>query len=216
MQQNSPEQNYHQEDEIDLKELFGILWAKKTFIISITTAITLIAGIYAFNKTPIYKATALVEIGSYKFHNTVFINNNNNNNNNKILIDSSADLSKKLNLLFPKTVTSKPKKLNSFLEIKSTSISVDLAKEKVKKTTDYLIALHDKHLNKTKVELESIKGNLVYNYKNSQVIGSIKGSTIQPKINLIITVGFIAGFILSIFLVFIMNAFRKEDDKTIA
>ena len=89
MQTNTPEQNYYQEDEIDLKELFGILWAKKTLIIGITTLITVIAGIYAFNKTPIYEATALVEIGNYK-----------NNNNNNVLVDSVPELVKKLNLLF--------------------------------------------------------------------------------------------------------------------
>ena len=38
-------------------------------------------------------------------------------------------------------------------------------------------------------------------------------SAIKPKKKLIVAVAFIAGFILSIFLVFIMNAFRKDDDK---
>ena len=41
-------------------------------------------------------------------------------------------------------------------------------------------------------------------------------SAIKPKKKLIVAVAFIAGFILSIFLVFIMNAFRKEDDKAVA
>ncbi len=41
-------------------------------------------------------------------------------------------------------------------------------------------------------------------------------SAIKPKKKLIVAVAFIAGFILSIFLVFIMNAFRKEDDKVVA
>jgi len=41
-------------------------------------------------------------------------------------------------------------------------------------------------------------------------------SSIKPKKKLIVAVAFIAGFILSIFLVFIMNAFRKEDDKVAA
>jgi uncharacterized protein involved in exopolysaccharide biosynthesis len=36
---------------------------------------------------------------------------------------------------------------------------------------------------------------------------------IKPKKRLIVAVAFIAGFLLSIFLVFIINAFRKEDDK---
>ena len=63
MQTNLPEQNYYQEDEIDLKQLFKTLWDKKALISTITLLITLIAGVYAFNKTPIYGATALVEIG---------------------------------------------------------------------------------------------------------------------------------------------------------
>jgi len=39
---------------------------------------------------------------------------------------------------------------------------------------------------------------------------------IKPKKKLIVSVAFIAGFILSIFFVFIMNAFRKEDDRVSA
>jgi LPS O-antigen subunit length determinant protein (WzzB/FepE family) len=41
-------------------------------------------------------------------------------------------------------------------------------------------------------------------------------TAIKPKKKLIVAVAFIAGFILSIFLVFIINAFRKEDDKVSA
>ena len=214
MKQNTLEQNYYQEDEIDLKQLFKTLQLKKNFILGITATITILAGIYAFNKAPTYGATALIEIGSYKFHNTVFINNN--NNNNKINIDNPADLTKKLNLLFPKATTSKPKKLNSFIEIRANSTSVNLAKKEIQKITDYLIDSHFEYLKKTKNELESIKGTLVYNYRNSKIIGNIAGEVVQPKKKLIIAVAFIAGFILSIFLVFIMNAFRKEDDRVSA
>ena len=39
---------------------------------------------------------------------------------------------------------------------------------------------------------------------------------IKSKKKLIVTVAFITGFILSIFLVLIMNAFRKEDNKITA
>jgi LPS O-antigen subunit length determinant protein (WzzB/FepE family) len=39
---------------------------------------------------------------------------------------------------------------------------------------------------------------------------------IKPKKKLIVTVAFVTGFIFSIFLAFIMNAFRKEDDKAIS
>jgi len=328
MQTNKPEQNYYQEDEIDLKELFGVLWAKKTLIISITAVITIMAGIYAFNKTPIYQATALVEIGNYKLHN----NNNNNNNNNKAILDSTTDLSKKLNLLFIDMLKNEkdreseissisvPKKSNNFIEIKAEATSNKLASEEIIKVVVYIKNKHQKILNDVKnrreleiknieVKINNIKNKeikllskkikiqqsnlddyknqlntigrnikdientnpaltalklmekrdlssfilelnlqlmdmrnkkdelettsinqllekkqlvksmmLPHNYKNSEVIGRVitNDYPIKPKKKLIVAVAFIAGFILSIFLVFIMNAFRKEDGKAVA
>ena len=288
MSQKIPEQNFYQEDEIDLKELFKVLWAKKILIISITFIITLLAGIYAFNKTPIYEATALVEIGNYKLHNN---NNNNNNNNNKASLDSTADLSKKLNILFidmvknekdrEKLITSisAAKKVNSFIEIKAEATSNELASKEILKVVSYIKTQHqtklknvledrksridsinrqintiknkqlellskDKNLNGDEALLNSlqlismINGELGIqsisglikekteltlllnerNYKNSEIVGKVIVSDYptKPKKKLIVAVAFIAGFILSIFSVFIMNAFRKEEDKATA
>jgi len=320
------EQNYYQEDEIDLKELFKILWSKKILIISLTSVITLLAGIYAFNKTPIYEATALVEIGNYKLHN------NNNNNNNKAILDSTADLSKKLNLLFIDMLKNEkdrkveissisvPKKSSNFIEIKAEAISNEIASREILRVVDYIKNKHQKilndvknrreleiknintkidnikskeikllsekidiqqaNLNDYKLQLNTIGKNikdiensnpaltalklmekrdlssfilelnlqlmdmrnqkdelettsinqllekkqlvesmmLPHNYKNSEGIGRVitNDHPIKPKKKLVVAVAFIAGFILSIFLVFIMNAFRKEDDKTTA
>ena len=317
------EQNYYQEDEIDLKELFKILWSKKILIISLTSVITLLAGIYAFNKTPIYEATALVEIGNYKLHN---------NNNNKAILDSTADLSKKLNLLFIDMLKNEkdrkveissisvPKKSSNFIEIKAEAISNEIASREILRVVDYIKNKHQKilndvknrreleiknintkidnikskeikllsekidiqqaNLNDYKLQLNTIGKNikdiensnpaltalklmekrdlssfilelnlqlmdmrnqkdelettsinqllekkqlvesmmLPHNYKNSEVIGRVitNDHPIKPKKKLVVAVAFIAGFILSIFLVFIMNAFRKEDDKTTA
>ena len=283
MQQNSTEQNYYQEDEIDLKELFKVLWLKKNFIIGITAVITLLAGIYAFNKTPTYEATALVEIGNYK--------NNNNNNNNNVLVDSVPELVKKLNLLFidllknekdrEATITSisTVKGTSSFINIKSESTSNKLASNEINKIITYIQNKHqtelenilnnrkskitsiDRQINTIKnkqLELLSNKNDLngneallnslqlismingelgvqsisglikektelglllnKRNYKNSEVVGRIitNDYPIKPKKKLIVAIAFIAGFILSIFLVFIMNAFRKEEDKVVA
>ncbi len=321
MQQNTPEQNYYQEDEIDLKELFKTLWDKKNFIISITAVITILAGVYAFNKTPIYQATALIEIGNYKL--------NNNNNNNKAILDSASDLSKKLNILFIDmfknekdrefeiTSISNSKKVNNFIEIKSEAISNEIASREILKVVAHIKNNHQKILDDVKnrreleisnidTKIDNIKNKeirllskkiniqqanldnykqqlntigknikdientnpaltalklmekrdlssfilelnlqlmdmrnkkdelettsinqllekkqlvesmmLPHNYKNSEVIGRVitNDYPIKPKKKLIVVVAFIAGFILSIFLVFIMNAFRKEDDK---
>jgi len=279
MQQNLTEQNYYQEDEIDLKELFKILWDKKNFIISITAIITILAGIYAFNKTPIYEATALIEIGNY--------NNINYNNNNKVLVDSVPELVKKLNLLFidllknekdrKATITSisTTKGVSGFLDIKSEASSNELAVNEINKVVSYIQNKHQTELenilNNRKSRITSLErqintiknkqlallsnkddlnenqalfNNLQFismindeqtielineksaldvllnkrNYNNSKVVGRIATNNhpIKPKKKLIIAVAFIAGFILSIFLVFIMNAFRKEDDKVAA
>ena len=51
------------EDEIDLRELFKTIWAKKVFITIFTFAITILAAVYAYTKTPTYEVKSFVEIG---------------------------------------------------------------------------------------------------------------------------------------------------------
>ena len=58
MQQLTSEPQHYQDDEIDLRELSRTLYAAKKLIISITVAITVLAGIYAYTKTPNYENTA--------------------------------------------------------------------------------------------------------------------------------------------------------------
>ena len=57
MQQNLTEQNYYQEDEIDLKQLFRSLADRKWFIFGFTGLITVLAIAYALFITPTYKAS---------------------------------------------------------------------------------------------------------------------------------------------------------------
>ena len=54
---------YQQEDEIDLKELWKTLMKRKWFIVIFTSIVTILAIIFSLVKTPIYEATALIEIG---------------------------------------------------------------------------------------------------------------------------------------------------------
>ena len=84
MQENKP----LEEDEIDLKELFKTIWAKKIFIVIFTLVVTILAGFYAYIKTPIYEAKGLVEIGEYKINNTT-----------KNSVDDASTLEKKRNYL---------------------------------------------------------------------------------------------------------------------
>jgi len=74
---STSEQNYYQEDEIDLKQLFRSLADRKWFIFGFTGFITAIAVIYAFKVTPTYEShisflapseTSVLEINKAKLN----------------------------------------------------------------------------------------------------------------------------------------------------
>ena len=164
-----------EEDEIDLRELFLTLQKNKKIIILVTSVVTLLALAYAFAKTPIYEARAMLEIGNYKLDN--------NNNNNKVQLDNDYQLSKKLNILFvdihknDKNVKSKivsitvPKKSNVFLEIKAEGISNALATKSINEVVKYVQASHQKILDDVKkrreFEIENIDRK-IFNIKNKE------------------------------------------------
>lgn len=53
-----------EEDEIDLKEVFGTLYRYRYMILSLVILFTLASGVYAYFKPNVYKASATVEVGS--------------------------------------------------------------------------------------------------------------------------------------------------------
>ena len=151
MQENKP----LEEDEIDLKELFKTIWAKKIFIVIFTLVVTILAGFYAYSKTPIYEAKALVGIGEYKINNT-----------SKIFVDDASNLEKKLSTLFvdmEKNLKDKTseisnisvvKGLKNFLEIKSESTSNEEAKNEILKVLTFVQNEHEKILDDVKKQKE--------------------------------------------------------------
>lgn len=151
MQENKP----LEEDEIDLKELFKTIWAKKIFIVIFTLVVTILAGFYAYIKTPIYEAKALVEIGEYKINNTT-----------KNSVDDASTLEKKLSTLFvdmEKNLKDKTseisnisvvKGLKNFLEIKSESTSNEEAKNEILKVLTFVQNEHEKILDDVKKQKE--------------------------------------------------------------
>jgi LPS O-antigen subunit length determinant protein (WzzB/FepE family) len=139
-----------QEDEIDLKELFKTIWAKKIFIVIFTLVVTILAGFYAYSKTPIYEAKALLEIGEYK----------------KNPVDDAVALEKKLSTIFidmEKNLKDKTsqisnisvvKGLKNFLEIKSESTSNEEAKNEILKVLTFVQNEHEKILDDVKKQKE--------------------------------------------------------------
>ena len=58
---NVHEKSY--DHEMNLLEIFNILWSKKLFIVAFTSSLTVISIFYAINKTPIYVVKRIFEIG---------------------------------------------------------------------------------------------------------------------------------------------------------
>ncbi|WP_165786977.1 Wzz/FepE/Etk N-terminal domain-containing protein [Aliarcobacter cryaerophilus] len=182
------------EDEIDLRELFKTIWDKRFFIIIFTFIITLISFIYVLlkNPTPVYEGILSVQIGEIQSENF----------GNKI-IETPQNLSYILEVEF-KVNSNIAKGTTSILEIKYSNEDKARIKTILEDVKNFIIT---KHENDTSF------------YKNkimTKQIGDIKISEEainKPKKALIVTVAFITGFILSIFLVFFIQfiqSIKKE------
>ena len=157
--------DYPSDDEIDLRQLFNTLWSKRSFILSITGVVALLAALYAFNKTPIYQASALVEIGNYQTQNA-------DQHNHQVNLDSSKTLVKKLNILFIDllkngedrdaviSAVSATKGADNFIEIKAEATSNSLATAEVLKVVDYVQTQHQEILSEIKNRHELEIANL--------------------------------------------------------
>ena len=182
------------EDEIDLRELFKTIWDKRFFIIIFTFIITLISFIYVLlkNPTPVYEGILSVQIGEIQSENF----------GNRI-IETPQNLSYILGIEF-KVNSTIAKGTTSILEIKYSNEDKARIKTILEDVKNFIIT---KHENDTSF------------YKNkimTKQIGDIKISEEainKPKKALIVTVAFITGFILSIFLVFFIQfiqSIKKE------
>ncbi|WP_323593523.1 Wzz/FepE/Etk N-terminal domain-containing protein [Aliarcobacter butzleri] len=144
------QEKYLQEDEIDLRELFKTIWARRFFVIVFTLVVTVLAAVYAYTKTPIYEAKALLEIGEYK----------------KNPVDDAVALEKKLSTIFidmEKNLKDKTseisniaivKGLKNFLEIKSEATSNEEAKNEILKVLTFVQGEHEKILDDVKKQKE--------------------------------------------------------------
>ncbi len=125
------------EDEIDLRELFKIIWNKKVFIIIFTFITTVLAWFYAYNKIPIYEVKSYIEIGYI----------------NKEQIENIDSLEHKLKVVFEvenprhqadsfeKGIVSSIKQIKgvkSFLEIKTEATSNEAALNKNKEVLKFI------------------------------------------------------------------------------
>jgi uncharacterized protein involved in exopolysaccharide biosynthesis len=192
-----------QEDEIDLRELFKTIWDRRFFVIAFTLVVTVLAAIYAYTKTPIYEAKALIEIGEYKQNNPI-----SGTGITKTSLDDAAILEKKLSTLFvdmKKNVEDRTseitsitvaKGLKNFLEIKSEAISNDEAKNEILKILTFVQAEHEKILDNAKkqrelelrnidLQISDIKSKSVALIDKKLEIGSKTLENLKEQLNLV-------------------------------
>lgn len=187
-------ENYIQEDEIDLRELFKTLWAKKIFIVVVTFFVTAVSVIYVLIKNPIplYEGKVLVEIGEIQSQNF-----------GTIYFDSPNNLSEVLKASFS-VISSAPRGTNKLLEVSLINHDKKKIKEKLEKSVKYILQRHQE------------KAKFYENYIMTEQVGNIVINSTpinQPKKLLIVTVAFVSGLILSVFLVFFIEfikGFKEE------
>lgn len=142
------------EDEIDLRELFLIIWNKKILIISFTLFITIISGFYIYSKTPIYEVKSYVEIG---FIDKEILEDSNSIEQKLRVIFSMDDFNIELNSLENGIVSSirQIKNVKNFLEIKTKAYSNEVALTKNKEVLNYLQNLYEPKIEQYKVILNN-------------------------------------------------------------
>lgn len=136
--------NYVQEDEIDLREVFKIVWDKRYFIFLCTFIITILGVVFAYTRTPFYEIKSNIKIG--------YIGNE--------LISDSNSLVKELRIVFnvdDKISGNKiqnsnvesielNKQVQNYIEIKTIGLSNDDAIEKNKEVIEYILKNDEKRI----------------------------------------------------------------------
>ena len=170
MTHNNQPQHCMEEDEIDLRELFYTIKKNKTTVILITAIVTALALIYVTLKTPIYEATAMVEIGNYKA--------NNDDGVAKVQLDDAEQLAKKLDYIYVDMQKHNDKKdaeivsissqkgSNVFVEISAEATSNAKAIEQINQVVAYIQESHKKILDEVKTRREYQIENINRSIKN--------------------------------------------------
>jgi capsular polysaccharide biosynthesis protein len=151
---------YIQEDEIDLRELFHTIMKRKKFIIIFTSIVTILALIWAFTRTPIYEAKAIVKIGEYKIAN------------NNIVLENGSSLVTELKVLFIDIFKNDKNKITivqdikilkgqkQFISITTQSTDNKKATNEINKIVKYIQDKHQNILSDIKEQREQTINNI--------------------------------------------------------
>jgi hypothetical protein len=169
------------EDEIDLKELFQVIWNKKIFIIVFTLFITIVSGFYIYSKRPIYEVKSYIEIG---FIDKERIEQPKILEQKLKVIFSVEDFNEELNSLEKGSVTSikQMKSVDNFLEIRTEAFSNEKALEKNKKVLEYVQSLYNPKIEQYKVILNN---NILDTQRDINYIKDVEIKNVIAQINIL-------------------------------
>ncbi len=163
-----------EEDEIDLRELFGVIKKRKKIIIAVTVIFVLLASIYVILAKPIYEARATIQIGKeLKKDNNGLLTSQyfDNVKNLKQYLDIKYDTSGKYRdknaTGYIKSITiAKRNASKAFLNITAYAHSNNEAVKSIQKPIDDILrqdkAYYDTIIENKKRTLERLNQNFIY------------------------------------------------------
>lgn len=188
-------QTHHNEDEIDLRELFSIINERKVFITIFTFFVTIVSIVYVMikNPIPIYSGNMLLEIGEVK-----------TNNPNQTYFDNTLNLKSVVEKEFDVTIDIPKTNANSIIIITAENEDKNSIKQSLKNVKGFILTRHNE------------KTKLYDNYIMTKQIGEIdiqSEPVNKPKKQLIVAIAFISGLILSLFLALMLEFIQTAKNK---
>lgn len=175
------ENDTYLEEEIDLRELFKIIWDRKVFIIVFTLVVTIIAGLYTYLKIPIFEVKSHVELGYI----------------NKEKIEDIDSLEQKLKVIFSVedmkfekdsfekgivTSIKQVKAVKNFLEIKTEALSNEAATAKNKEVLKFIQELSSEKIKEHEILLEN---SILNTQREIDFINNIEMKNISSQIEIL-------------------------------
>lgn len=169
------------EEEIDLRELFQIVWNKKVFIIFFTLCITIISAFYIYSKTPIFEVKSHVELG---YINKEIIEDINSLEQKLKVVFSIEDVKSEANSFEKGVVTSikQVKGVKNFLEIKTEAFTNEVAIVKNKEVLEFI---QDLSVEKIKEYKTSLDNSISDTKREIDFIQNVNVKDIKSQINII-------------------------------
>lgn len=203
-----------QRNELDLRELWVTLIKQKITIFTVMAIATISATIYVWIIPPIYSGEVLIEIGE------VVINSKTDNNKPTIIqsLDSPADIQGIIEQTFNPNIKEESKKIKiefpkgsgRLIKLSYESNDIALINKKLQEGVNLVLA-RDKE---KEVFYQHVNGQVHPTVVVDKI--SISDESIKPKKQIVITIGFMSGLMLGMFLAFfrefILN--RRKGNET--